>query len=66
MIEYLTVKQAAVRMQVSPKTMYGLFREWRASGGRDGVRHAYVGRKYVCTPDDLQEYYRRKSKAVKV
>ena len=66
MIEYLTVEQAAERMQVSCKTMYGLFRAWRASDGRDGVRHAYVGRKYVCTPDDLQEYYRRKSKAVKV
>lgn len=66
MIEYLTVEQAAERMQVSCKTMYGLFRAWRASAGRDGVRHAYVGRKYLCTAADLQEYYRRKSKAVKV
>ena len=38
MIEYLTVEQAAERMQVSCKTMYGLFRAWRASAGRDGVR----------------------------
>jgi predicted DNA-binding protein (UPF0251 family) len=30
MIEYLTVEQAAERMQVSCKTMYGLFRARRA------------------------------------